>query len=251
MDSYIICSTPRTGSTLLCDLLASTGVAGDPDSFFMRDVDPVWARRWCLPARDGLSEAEYCAAYLRAAIAAGRGATPIMGLRLMRENLDDLSATIYTVYPGLPSDRDRLQAAFGEILYIHLTREDKLAQAVSLVRAEQSGLWHMAPDGTELERMAPPREPEYDFHRIGAKLAELERFDAGWRSWFEDQGIVPLKVGYESLSETPAEAVGRICRSLGVPEPEAGSLKANVAKLSDATNAEWVRRYRAEADLVT
>ncbi len=45
-DSYIICATPRTGSTFLCDLLAATGVAGAPDSFFMRDVDPVWAEDW-------------------------------------------------------------------------------------------------------------------------------------------------------------------------------------------------------------
>ena len=31
-DSYMICSTPRTGSTLLCELLESTGVAGRPES---------------------------------------------------------------------------------------------------------------------------------------------------------------------------------------------------------------------------
>ena len=34
------------------------------------------------------------------------------------------------------------------------SRENKLAQAVSLIKAEQTGLWHIAPDGTELERVA-------------------------------------------------------------------------------------------------
>lgn len=39
LDGYIICATPRTGSTLLRDLLASTRAAGGPDSFFMREID--------------------------------------------------------------------------------------------------------------------------------------------------------------------------------------------------------------------
>ena len=152
MDSYIICSTPRTGSTLLCDLLATTKVGGNPDSFFMRNIDPVWAEQWGLPSRSDRSDASHCAADLTAAVRAGKGQTSMFGLRLMRENLGDLLAMIDKVNPGPPSDRDRLQAAFGEVLYIHLAREDKLAQAVSMVRSEQTGLWHIAPYGTELER---------------------------------------------------------------------------------------------------
>jgi hypothetical protein len=31
VDSYLICGTPRTGSTLLCGLLTATGVAGRPE----------------------------------------------------------------------------------------------------------------------------------------------------------------------------------------------------------------------------
>ena len=31
---YLICATPRSGSTLLCDLLTATGVAGRPEEYF-------------------------------------------------------------------------------------------------------------------------------------------------------------------------------------------------------------------------
>lgn len=247
MDSYIICSTPRTGSTLLCDLLAATKVAGDPDSFFMRNVDQVWVERWGLPNRDDLDAAGYAAAYLEAAVRAGKGDTAIFGLRLMRENLDDLSVLIDRAVPGLPSDRARLEKAFGRILYIHLTREDKLAQAVSMIKAEQTGLWHIAPDGTELERLAPPGEPTYDFGRIARKLAQLEKHDAGWLSWFEAQGIEPLRIGYESLSADPAGAVSSIRTALGIASPAASAPKPGVAKLADAVSREWMRRYRSEA----
>src|SRR6185312_2619123 len=32
--SYIVCATQRSGSTLLCEALKSTGVAGRPEEFF-------------------------------------------------------------------------------------------------------------------------------------------------------------------------------------------------------------------------
>src|SRR5919202_4203540 len=32
--SYLVCATPRSGSTLLCDVLTSTGVAGRPQEFW-------------------------------------------------------------------------------------------------------------------------------------------------------------------------------------------------------------------------
>jgi trehalose 2-sulfotransferase len=246
MKSYIICATPRTGSTLLCDLLASTKIAGAPDSFFMGEMDPAWAKQLGFPARGMLSAADYGAAVLKAAIAAGKGQTEILGFRLMRKDLGSLSALIDAVFPGHASDKDRLRAAFGDVLYIHLAREDKLAQAVSMVKAEQTGLWHVAPDGSEIERLAPPKEPEYDFSRIAAKLAQLEGYDADWLTWFDAQGIAPLRVGYESLSADPAAAVSRICQALDVPAPARDSLKPGVAKLADAISLEWMRRFQQD-----
>ena len=244
-ESYIICTTPRSGSTLLCDLLAAAG-AGAPDSFFMPDPDPAWVREWGLPDRGGPGEAEAAAAFLRAAIRAGRGGTPVFGLRLMRAHLDGLSALVGTAFPGLPSDRARLEAAFGAMLCIHLARADKLAQAVSAVKAEQTGLWHVAPDGNEIERLAPPAPPRYDFARIASRQAELERDDAAWAAWFQAQGIAPLRIGYEELSANPAAAVARICTALGLPAPAPGSLRPGTARLADAVSADWMHRFRQD-----
>lgn len=246
-DSYIICGTPRTGSTLLCEFLTSTRVAGEPDSFFMRDVDPIWAAQWGLPPRDGRGTADYALAYLKAAVAAGRGKTGIFGLRLMRENLPDLLTMMEQLHPHIPSDKERLQAVFGKVLFIHLSRQDKLSQAISMVKAEQTGLWHVAPDGSEIERLAPPSEPEYDFLRIRAKLDELETFDAKWVSWFSEQKIEPLRIVYETLSEQPDAAIRAICRELGVPEPSPDTLIPGVAKLADAISREWIVKFWADA----
>lgn len=217
LDGYIICATPRSGSTLLCNLLASTKKTGNPNSYYHRaEIVCDWAAEWNLPGRDTMSEKDFSIAYLEAAIRAGRGETNVFGLRLMREYLEGLSTSLDRIFPGLSSDVQRLERAFGNILYIHLTRENKLAQAVSLVKAEQGGLWHIAPDGTEIERLGVPQDPEYDFNLIRRELTNLEAHDAAWNEWFEQQGITPLRVQYELLSEDPAGTLNQICEALEV-----------------------------------
>lgn len=245
-DGYIICGTPRTGSTLLCDLLASTKRAGNPDSFYRRQTISWWAGEWNLPSPDTMKEDAFNVAFLEAAIRAGKGGTDIFGLRLMRENLDELSAVLDRIHPGLASDKARFEKAFGRLLYFHLSREDKLAQAISLIKAEQTGLWHVAPDGTEIERLAPAQDPQYDFARIRQEVAELESYDTAWNSWFEAQGIIPLRIFYERLSADPAATLIRICESLGVPAPDAGDVRPGVAKLADQTSLDWMRHYHLD-----
>ena len=98
MRAYILCGTPRTGSTLLCGLLTDHGL-GAPHSFYRRQNITEWAEDWGLPPRDTMGETAFQRAYLAAAIAEGKGGTPIFGFRLMKENLSELSAILDTLYP--------------------------------------------------------------------------------------------------------------------------------------------------------
>ena len=204
-----------------------------------------WAAEWGLPDESKLG-ANYDKAYLEATITAGKGGTPIFGMRLQRDYAAMLSQTLDRIYLGLHSDTKRFESAFGRVLYLHLSRRDKVAQAISLVKAEQTGLWHLNADGTELERMGVPRKPFYDFEAIYREFASLQRQDRGWTEWFEQQGIAPLPIEYEALSEDPAGTVAQVCEGLGIPAPEPDSLKIGVAKIAGAESAEWVRRFRVE-----
>lgn len=246
LDGYILCATPRSGSTLLCGLLAATGQAGDPHSFFRREDIAEWAAHWGVAQGDaGTPTAER--AYLAAAIAAGRAGTPLFGLRLMAESLPELIALLDRLHPGLPSDRARLEAGFGRLAYLHLTRADPLAQAISRVLAQQTGLWHRAPDGSEIERTAPPRLPVYDHAAINAELAQLTRDAAQWHHWFAREGITPLTLSYEELASDPPATLARVCQALGLAPPPAGTVRPRTARLSDAVNRDWAARFRAEA----
>src|SRR5690348_4387329 len=44
--SYLVCGTPRSGSSLLCEALANTGVAGGPEEYFQPANEIIWKERW-------------------------------------------------------------------------------------------------------------------------------------------------------------------------------------------------------------
>jgi trehalose 2-sulfotransferase len=244
---YIICTTPRSGSTLLCRLLAATGRTGNPDSFYHRaEFMREWAAKWGLPDADTMSGYDFDSAYLRAAVKAGNAGTGIFGLRLQQKYLALLTKTLDHLYPGLPSDTRRFERAFGAVLYLHLSRSDKVAQAVSLVKAEQSGLWHRNADGSEYERLAAPQRPAYDFKSIHREVIALERADNAWGAWFHSQRIEPFRISYEAFADHPGETLIDICWALGSDPPEAGTIKPDLAKLSDAVSVAWIHRYKAD-----
>jgi len=98
--------------------------------------------------------------------------------------LNSFCKKIGTLYPSFFDDTQRITAAFGRTAFIHLTRLNKLDQAVSYVKAEQSGLWHMAADGSELERSSPAQQLRYDPDSIAERIVEVSVCDANRDSWF-------------------------------------------------------------------
>jgi trehalose 2-sulfotransferase len=115
------------------------------------------------------------------------------------------------------------------------------------VKAEQSGLWHVNADGTELERLAAPQEPHYDFAAIRRKIISLEQADRDWVGWFNLQQISPVCLSYEAFANHPAGTVIEICRALGTVPPAPETMRPRLAKLSDAKSLEWIYRYKADS----
>ena len=244
--SYVICTSPRSGSTLLCKLLAATGISGIPGSYFHTPSISDWLNDLDLAAPEGAAERDVLAAIFGAARATGTGDTGLFGLRLQRPSFAFFMQKLAVLHPGLSSDIERFEAAFGTTLFIHLTRPNKLAQAISLVKASQTGLWHMAPDGTELERLSVPKEPVYDGDEIARQLAELTSLDQGWKDWFAGENIEPLRVTYDELSAGPANVLAQILEQLGLDRQAARGISPGVAKLADETSRSWTERFLAE-----
>lgn len=244
--SYVICTSPRSGSTLLCRLLAATGIAGRPSSLFHEPSLDDWLERFKLVPNTERDEREVLAELFAAAMKRGRGGTNVFGLRLQRHSFAFFRDKLAILHPDRLSDLARLEAAFGPTRFIHLTRLDKIGQAVSYVKAQQSGLWHRASDGCELERLAPPREPTYDAALLRSTHDTMTTADREWEAWFADQGIAPMRLTYEALSADPSAALRRVLEVLGLDPTPAAYAVPDVAKLADATSREWAERLRTD-----
>lgn len=205
-------------------------------------------RGYSNPEDDFTNERDLLTAIFRAATERGTDGTGVFGLRLQRKSAEFYMEMLSVLCKRgtLSSDVEQIQSFFGITLFIHLSRRNQLNQAISLSKANQTGIWHKALDGTELNRTAIQQEPVYDARVIARHLSELTDMDTHWNLWFLDQALEPLRISYEELSAGPAEVLSEILGHLVVDQKYADGIALPVAKLADQTNKRWEKRFLYE-----
>lgn len=237
---YMLCASPRSGSTLLCDLLIQSGVAGSPKSFFRPGSVIDFAEEWGVQ----LTEQGWDETYVQAVRQHSNNGTACVGARIMWSGFEYFVKRLGQLYPYDENDRKRIFHALGIDHYIYLSRDDKVAQAVSLVIAKQTGLWHLNSDGSEKQRTKSHKQPVYDRQQIAEKLRMLEAETAGWEKWFKANKIEPLHITYEDMAANPIEVFDRVMDFIGRTVPP--NLKVGTQKMATELNNEWSDRYRSE-----
>ncbi len=264
--SYVVCSTQRSGSTYLCRLLASTGVAGTPQEYFEAraetgspphpgyflaglprtgagirdDVRPTDAPEYSdLRAVDGWEE------HLARTFRMGTSENGVFGAKLMWNQLPDLEqhATAMPEFAGLDGS-ELLDRLVGQPGYVWLRRRDKVRQAISLWRALQTRTWRAEHPGAGEERPTL----SYSFRGIEHLRRRLSADDEGWRRFFLHSLIDPLELVYEDdVGPDPAGAVARVLALIGVAAPSDWTPAAGMAQQSDEVNDEWYDAYHRDA----
>lgn len=240
ISGYLLCGSPRSGSTLLCDLLARSRVAGAPESYFRPGSVPEYAKEWGLElGREGWDRS-----YIDAVRVRGERDTGCFGMRVMWSDMPGFVDRLGVLFPAAGGDRARLRSLLGIEYFVRLSRDDKVAQAVSLVIAAQTGLWHRNADGTVREGAEPVAPARYDRGLIADELSMLEAEERGWTRWFSAQSITPMHLTYETLSSDPPETARMVLSHIGarpVDVPPVGT-----ARLATSLNAVWEARFNAE-----
>jgi trehalose 2-sulfotransferase len=265
--SYLVCATPRSGSTLLCDLLEATGVAGHPQEYFEAlrhsglprrpheyfdhvlhaDIVRRLASREMPsgpPTPSALWVPDDYGRYLDWALAEGTTPNGVFGAKLMWGYLDDFA----TLLRGIDRTWSRLgvrgvlRRAFPDLRFVRITRTDKVRQAVSLWKAVQTQAWRAGPEA------GPPLEPEYDERALRHLVRQLEEHDRSWGEWFDRIGEAPLCVSYEELAAAHEPVVRRVLEHLDVEVPQPLELGAPGLRIqADALSEDWVERFGASA----
>lgn len=231
--SYMICATPRSGSTLLCEALKNTGVAGNPDEYF----GPMHVERW-LAQWGQLSKKEY----LDRVLAHGMGINGVFGMKVMRSYWGNFRQHLHQAV-ALPSTSDPalLNACFPNLKYIWITRRDKVRQAVSWLKFIQGAMWYWesdVPQKVEVLEMRP--EIISDF------ILQTAVHESAWLAFFEQAGIQPHIVVYEDFVEAYEETAKDILNYLEIPYPKDLVFgKRRLKQQSDALTETWVAHFLA------
>ncbi|HEY2333050.1 MAG TPA: Stf0 family sulfotransferase [Acidimicrobiales bacterium] len=237
--AYFVVGSPRSGSSLLVEALASTGVLGRPQEYFWRLQEPGLARRLGLPPPDDTNYERYLAAARR------DGATPngVFGAKLFWLHLQDLlgHTSHFAGLAGLEA-HDRFRSVFGPDIRGVWLRRNCLRTAVSLWRAEVTGAW--------AEREGDPRAsvPEaLDVWRVTTLHAEIHGSETGWPNFLEAARIPYLTLSYEQTAGDVGAAVAGVAAFLAVDMTDAArvgepTLRRQADVVTEAFVEEWNER---------
>lgn len=229
--SYLLLSTPRSGSNLLCRGLESTNLAGQPREYF----NP--SSKFWLQYGEGADPAGYVDRLLT------ERATPngVFGAKVSWRHMLHFERACRALprYARTPLP-DILAGLFPHLRYLRITRRDKLRQAISFWKAYQTGVWGI---GAAKDR-EPAGPPAFDYEGITKIYQMLVRHEAGIDEFFAQSGIAPLTVVYEELVDSYEETVRVALDELGIKLP--ADLVIDGPRMARQANAEseaWVERY--------
>jgi LPS sulfotransferase NodH len=199
--SILICSTPRSGSMLLSDLFRQTQLLGVPMEYLNEDYVRQWSSR-----SDYAEKEESIGNYLSDVVRHRTTPNGVFGLKLH----------YFQMVQAWQQGKFSIVDYFGreKTLWVHLSRRDLTAQAVSLFRAMQTNHW-LSTDSEDQSQISEASHAvisdrpgnHYSYPDIFALHQFLEREARGWSNFFRARDIEPIKIAYEDLASNRASEI--------------------------------------------
>ena len=214
----VIFSTPRSGSTFLCDLLYRHSICLPHEYFQPSQYLPILANRWrCID--DGRIDK---AAYVEHLLRRRTSRSGCFGLNLHGDHL-----SVYTKFEHLFPELDTT--------YIHLIRKDLLAQSVSYEIATQTQQWTSAwPERTVAN---------YSFRNIKCKMETLQQQNALIHAFVTSRELQCVTVFYEDLVADPARVLSSVIPGF---LPGSADSEPSVQRQYKSRNKDWTTRFAHE-----
>lgn len=243
--TIVICTHPRSGSTLLGEALYFAGGLGCPLEYFHAGFRPAIAARWRCTDLSEYGEAVH------------RWRTDTSGTLSVKLFWRDVAELAGELRPGRFDDLHErppeamspgayreiaalLAPLFPAAHYIHLVRRDRVRQAVSAVAAVQTGIWRQIP---QMGEHADSIAPSFDFAAIERLIGYADFCHRHWRGFFAAIGAVPYDVAYEELTRDHDATVKAVLAQLG---SGAAVPPVRMKRQSDARSEAMVLRFLRE-----
>ena len=237
--SYRIWHTQRSGSTLLCEALKSTGVAGLPGEHFNIDLETTLIQHYQVNDYDSLKQTLW-----------QTGSTPngVLGIK------NSMHHTIYSklfkeilslrgITEANPNHEQIWSDIFPNCKHLYMTRRNKVRLAVSWWKAIQDQVWHLQ-KGEKRVQTADFYKDTYNFDALFHLFKEANLREAALQEYFDRHDIHAFTIIYEDFIKDYEGTVFRILAFLGVDASGIEVAPKALEKTADAHSEEWVMRFR-------
>jgi LPS sulfotransferase NodH len=224
---YVVLSSPRSGSTMLCSALIASGLAGYP----MEYLSPRNIARY-REVRRHWSVAESMSDFERRRTS-GNGC---FGIKLHANQY------VAVFGPQIGGDRAGVKFLRGFDRFILCHRRGKVEQAISNILANERQVWNY--DGAGKPAFAARGFQPRDVELISTEIARSAGEERFWREAVEKLGLPAIEIAYEDLASDEPGTLARAFAFLGLPAPD-GSVRPTTRRLADETHAALKAGYLA------
>ncbi|MEL7140792.1 MAG: Stf0 family sulfotransferase [Cyanobacteria bacterium J06631_9] len=237
--SYIICSTMRSGSTLLSRTLKDFDVAGDPKEYFHP--------RWKGVGLDQLSEPSQLYAHYNCVVRETTTPNGVFGIKMHWDQLQNvLNICRKDTAFSSKNDLEILQSFFPRPKFIFIWRENLLKQAVSTEIANQTQIWGIDRDPNSMRHEAKRMQLtdlKFKPMQIYRHKQSAQKCNTQWKQFFSQYSIPYHEVKFESLISNFESEMRGVFRCLNLPS-DCSSFSMATKKQSTPINERWAFYYR-------
>lgn len=250
MKNYLVCSNQRSGSTLLCDALTATDIAGQPREYFLPKGSASWKK--ALELSPSISPLEYLRALqektatsngvFSAKVMASYMMNWVKGLALETETFKEIDTEL--VLPNnSPTIIKLLSSLLPDLGFIWLTRRDKIRQGVSCLIARQTMVWSVK-TGRSLKQPLKT-ELTFDFEELDRYVTSFEFYEKWWGVFFEQASVDFVHIYYEDFLQDQEGTIYNALDALGL-KSQSRVFKRPISNVSQSSelNREWAERYK-------
>ncbi len=229
---YFICTSPRSGSSVISDCLEQTDVAGRPREFFQPYMMAA--------LHDELARGTPAADCQVLSMIRNAGSTP-NGVFAAKVHWLQLECARKAF--GQVGDVGAFTDEFPDARHIWLVRRDRVRQAMSYFRAVRSNEFY---DFTGDRGDDSADDAACDWVAIERLIELFTHAETLWREYFERRGIEPLVLTYEDVAGDVPAVIPQVLEFLGIEAPPSTSrIAPRLHRQSNARIDAWIREFAA------
>ena len=229
-EDYLIFFTPRSGSSYLTSLLASTHCLGNPAEF----INPEWAED--VAKKKGASSVEELIFLLRAA-------------EKKRTGVFGMEATILHVKKHGLEISESFRRLCKEAEIFVLLRKDIIYQAISLYKAVQTNIFHLAVQAGSEDIKKVDEGISYNSGDIKKWIEHIYQQEKHLANFIDEVGLKPHTLFYENIVELPPKVTARLFANIlkiNLNNKNCKKPLPSYKKIATKTNKEFYKKFAEE-----